>query len=92
MGGARFLSSRSTALEGAAQIAATKWDHGSVLPRATFCFREVINMPGMQPYQPTQDANSYVESVIRRHLKKTTGVSESASVRRLPRPVDTPAA
>lgn len=49
-------------------------------------------MPGMQPYQPTQDANSYVESVIRRHLKKTTGVSESASVRRLPRPVDTPAA
>jgi hypothetical protein len=48
-------------------------------------------MSFQQSYQPTQAADAYVASVIRRHLK-ASGAELSATVRRLPRPVDSPAA
>ncbi|MBL8898913.1 MAG: hypothetical protein JNM84_14835 [Planctomycetes bacterium] len=49
-------------------------------------------MSSMQSYQPTQAAEAYVANVVRRHLKVQSVEMSSATVRRLPRPVDSPAA
>jgi hypothetical protein len=46
----------------------------------------------MQSYQPTQAAEAYVANVIRRHFRAYGVEASSAMVRRLPRPVDSPAA